>query len=73
MVRQVAAHADHHLVVQKAVSPDGRMLTAVQPLHDDDERVAEVAAMLGLDADAAQAMLRDAANGDGERLARAVR
>lgn len=57
---QVAAHADHHLCVRKDVAPDGRMLTAVVPLQRDEERVAEVAAMLGLDADAAQVMLRDA-------------
>lgn len=69
---QVAAHADHHLCVRKDVTPDGRMLTVVQPLHRSDERVAEVAAMLGLDADAAHAMLRDAANADGQQTAHAA-
>ena len=50
--------------MRKDVAPDGRMLTAVVPLRSPEERAAEVAAMLGLDAAAAGAMLRDAAAQD---------
>lgn len=62
--KQVAAHAEHHLCVRKDAAPDGRMLTAVVPLHSEADRAAEVAAMLGLDLAAARAMLRDAAEGE---------
>ena len=57
---QVAAHAEHHLVVRKAEGSDGRMLTVIQPLTDARERATEVAAMLGLGLPAAEQMLADA-------------
>jgi DNA repair protein RecN (Recombination protein N) len=42
---QVAACADHHFVVRKALQ-GGRTLSEVQPVRDE-ARVAEVARMLG--------------------------
>jgi hypothetical protein len=46
-VRQVAAHAEHHIIVRKAIADDGRMLTRIQTLAEEDERAHEVADMLG--------------------------
>ena len=42
---QIAAHADAHFAIRK-VERDGRTVTEVRRL-DDDERVAELAAMIG--------------------------
>jgi len=43
---QVAACADHHVVVAKRAQPDGRTASTVQPVQGE-ARVAEVARMLG--------------------------
>jgi hypothetical protein len=45
---QVAAQATHHIQVVKAVAPDGRMITSFKHLDTFDQRVAELADMLGL-------------------------
>ena len=63
---QVAACADHHLVVAKTLQADGRTASTVQPVQGE-ARVAEVARMLGGERMAgtslahAQAMLQGAA------------
>ena len=44
---QVAAHADHHLCVRKAVDSEGRVQTTVEALIDLEDRAHEIAAMLG--------------------------
>ncbi len=44
---QIAAHADAHLHIQKQVRDDGRTVTQIRELATDDERVGELAAMLG--------------------------
>lgn len=44
---QVAAYADHHLCVRKAVDSEGRVHTSVDALLDINDRAHEVAAMLG--------------------------
>ena len=44
---QVAAHADHHLCVRKAVDLEGRVQTSVEALVDLEDRAHEIAAMLG--------------------------
>lgn len=44
---QIAAHADAHLHIQKQVRDDGRTVTQIRELGSDEERVAELAAMLG--------------------------
>ena len=43
---QIAAFADHHLVVQKSPGPDGRNVVKVIELRTDDERAAELARMM---------------------------
>lgn len=58
---QVAAHADTHLVVRKALDPDSRMVTRFQRLSRRDERLAEISAMLGLPHAAAEELLQQAA------------
>ena len=45
---QVAASADHHVVVRKALDGEGRALTRVMILAQEQERLAEVAAMMGV-------------------------
>ncbi len=45
---QVAAAAEHHIVVKKAFDDEGRALTRVMPLVHERERLAEVAAMMGV-------------------------
>ena len=45
---QVAASADHHVVVKKALDGEGRALTRVMILLQEQERLAEVAAMMGV-------------------------
>lgn len=63
---QVAAHAVHHIRVQKSVGADGRALTRFGVL-DAEQRCEEVAAMLGLGrAEALQ--LLDAAQGQEQGL-----
>jgi DNA repair ATPase RecN len=54
---QVAAAAEHHLVVRKALGADGRPVTRFAALESRAERASEVAAMLGLDVAAAEALL----------------
>ncbi len=55
---QVAAAAEqHHLVVRKALGADGRPVTLFAALESRAERAGEVAAMLGLDEAAAEALL----------------
>jgi len=55
---QVAAHADHHLVVDKSVA-DGRTVTTVTPVQGE-ARVAEIARMLsGGDSDASLTHARE--------------
>ena len=46
-VPKVAAHAEHHIRVLKAIGADGRALTAFETL-DAEQRCEEVAAMLGM-------------------------
>jgi DNA repair protein RecN (Recombination protein N) len=59
---QVAAFAERHVSVAKAPSPaDGRPTSRAAPLAGREERAAELAAMLGLGADAG-AQLLDAAD-----------
>jgi DNA repair ATPase RecN len=62
---QVAAHADSHIRVAKASSADGRRLTAFQTLDTLDQRVAEVAAMLGTGAEDVARQLFEQAAGTG--------
>ena len=45
---QVAASAEQHVVVKKALDSEGRALTRVMPLLREEERLAEVAAMMGM-------------------------
>lgn len=44
---QIAAHADAHLHIQKRVRDDGRTVTDIRELSGEEERVLELAAMLG--------------------------
>lgn len=56
---QVAAHADHHVVVGKR-EREGRTVTSLTPLDEDAAREQELARMLaGHDGDAARATARD--------------
>ena len=56
---QVAAHADHHVVVGKR-ERDARTVTSLTPLEGDEARERELARMLaGHDGDAARATARD--------------
>ncbi len=55
---QVAAHAEHHIVVRKAVDSQGRTTTKFSVLEEQEERVQEVALMLGLGAGEALQMLQ---------------
>jgi DNA repair protein RecN (Recombination protein N) len=43
---QIAAFADHHLLVEKAPGPDGRNVVSVRELTSDDERARELARMM---------------------------
>jgi DNA repair protein RecN (Recombination protein N) len=43
---QIAAFADHHLLVQKAPGADGRNVVSVRELGSEDERAAELARMM---------------------------
>ena len=72
---QVAAFAERHVSVAKAASPaDGRPTSRAAPLANRDERAAELAAMLGLGADAGKQLLdaADAAVAAEERAAASV-
>ena len=44
----MAASAEQHVVVKKALDSEGRALTRVMPLLREEERLAEVAAMMGM-------------------------
>ena len=44
----MAASAEQHVVVKKALDIEGRALTRVMPLLREEERLAEVAAMMGV-------------------------
>jgi DNA repair protein RecN (Recombination protein N) len=43
---QIAAFADHHLLVEKAPGPDGRNVVSVRELTSDDQRARELARMM---------------------------
>lgn len=43
---QIAAFADHHLLVEKSPGPDGRNVVSVRELTSDDERALELARMM---------------------------
>ena len=43
---QIAAFADHHLLVEKSPGPDGRNVVSVRELTSDDERARELARMM---------------------------
>ena len=55
---QVAAHAERHICVRKAESEDGRVTTEFKVLEDEDERLAELAAMMGSSVEAAEAVFQ---------------
>ena len=55
---QVAAAAEHHIVVKKAFDGEGRALTRVMPLVHEQERLSEVAAMMGVGQQEAVQVLR---------------
>lgn len=57
---QVAAYADHHVLVEKRMHGD-RPLTTFRGLHEEPERVAEVAAMMDLDGEVARRLVAQAA------------
>ena len=63
LVPQVAAHAEHHLCVRKAVGADDRVVTQFDALQQRPERLAEISAMLGLPAGAAEQLMAAAAAG----------
>jgi DNA repair ATPase RecN len=56
---QVAAYAERHILVEKSMH-DERPRTGFRVLETREERVAEVADMLGLDTDVAEGMLNSA-------------
>lgn len=58
---QVAAHADQHIRVAKATTPEGRRVTCFDPLGTDIERVLEIAEMMGAGEGVAAQMLAQAA------------
>ncbi|HVS49188.1 MAG TPA: DNA repair protein RecN [Candidatus Dormibacteraeota bacterium] len=43
---QIAAFADHHLLVEKSPGPDGRNVVSVRELESSDERARELARMM---------------------------
>jgi DNA repair ATPase RecN len=57
----VAAHAEHHLCVRKAVGADDRVVTQFDALQQRPERLAEISAMLGLPEAAAEELMAAAA------------
>ncbi len=58
---QVAAHAEHHICVRKNVDSDGRVVSTFDTLSEREERLQEVAAMLGLPLPAAEELMQAAA------------
>jgi hypothetical protein len=56
---QVAAYADHHILVSKAMH-DGRADTNFRVLEDRQSRVAEVATMMDVDTAVAEKLLKHA-------------
>lgn len=60
---QVAAHAEHHICVRKHVDTDGRVVSTFDTLSEREERLQEVAAMLGLPLPAAEELMQAAAVG----------
>jgi DNA repair ATPase RecN len=58
---QVAAHAEHHICVRKHVDKDGRVVSVFDALSNREERLQEVAAMLGLPLPAAEELMQAAA------------
>jgi DNA repair ATPase RecN len=58
---QVAAHAEHHICVRKHVDVDGRVVSTFDALSEREERLQEVAAMLGLPLPAAEELMQAAA------------
>ena len=60
MFLQVAAQAEHHIVVRKAVDAEGRALTRFAVLTEEAERAEEVGAMLGLGSSEARQMMQAA-------------
>ena len=56
----MAAQAEHHVVVRKAVDAQGRALTHFAILTEEAERAEEVGAMLGLGTTEALQMLQAA-------------
>ena len=59
---QVAAQAEHHIVVRKAVDAEGRALTRFAVLTEEAERAEEVGAMLGLGSSEALQMMQAASS-----------
>ena len=62
---QVAAHADYHICVRKGVDDDGRMVSKFEILSSREERLDEVAAMLGMPLGAAEDLMKAAEQGKG--------
>lgn len=60
---QVAAYAEHHICVRKHVDMDGRVVSTFDALSEREERLEEVAAMLGLPLPAAEELMQAAAAG----------
>lgn len=60
---QVAAHAEHHICVRKKVDGDGRVVSKFEILSSREERLDEVAAMLGLPLAAAEELMLAAEQG----------
>ncbi len=58
---QVAAQAEHHVVVRKSVDAEGRAATQFAVLQEEQERAQEVGAMLGLGPAEALQMLQSVA------------
>jgi hypothetical protein len=56
---QVAAHAERHILAEKTMRGE-RPCSSFRVLHTREEKVAEVAEMLGLPKEVAEAMLHDA-------------
>ena len=61
----VAAHAQHHVCVRKSTDSEGRVVSTFEVLDSEDDRLQEVAAMLGLPQAAAEELMAQAAGGSG--------
>jgi DNA repair protein RecN (Recombination protein N) len=69
---QVACHAEQHIRVSKANNgaAGGRVTTRFQPLESDEDRITEVAAMMGMGKEVATNVLAAARqNGSGSGAA----